>query len=977
MHFPTSLPPTSGSPAAKLVFEHSNSPHPESFDGPLPSSSTPGFIRTKLPLRPRPTAPTFVRLAGPTFPPPKYPPLIPPRPAARKSMPEYKMPNFSLPSPSANSEAMPASLTTAKLKMKGGLPSERLIKARNSWKRKRKARLDGARKPDLMETFDNLDGPFRTEFENAKEDAERSVSLVTVNSRQKLKRIFAIAQEGDSRGIEKLELESTQSMLPKDNHEPTYPNQLERSHPSKTGNDGRSSEKARRKMTLAGPRERLMAVRASREEDKDDFEEKLKFKDPDDPLGTEKHRVDRQMKKLSLSNFKERHDSRHDRRASEKDAHLFQAQALPDKNPSEYHKFTKSAKRRIHMAKEELQAYRSSIADDIHDAKETSGTRIFNAVRTAKAHFEMREAEKQARTRMAQDVSRLSERPRHPSASPREPIFSSPLYNGNVSSSNPSLSTPGLPSAGGYSPPSPKALGSSFLYNVPPEPIPRNRAYQQVFPARPSISYRPTLSPVYSKSPIPTNSSSQLATTSPKPQKAPLSGPVPPPANSSDEMVPASVILGQSKSSSGSSLSPKTEVRGRDFAGNLSLPPISTKNLQSGNEITNINSRKKQPYEHLRRSLVVEEDIPPLKLPSPEVKPAKPTQRLSRKPINTKSSSPETQKTFTLQNTKIDPPLTPNPNRIHKHIHQNLESSKTPTSSALEFWAAADASLAPSESASVQPPNRTGEPPPDIWRDADRTLNCQKGKPTLEEWIANLPGLGLRQGPLVASETLDVQMLKELRAKSIKQLSSKHNKEAAIAVLNEKLKKMEDEILEKDEEFVPEDEVGLTADEVKALEDDEPTPENSAPLVIDPSLLHPEYHPSPSPSMILELMRSPPDSAADELQIPAKFQSHDLAEVLTNEPHRPKSPPLSYRLQRPRDLAGNVTTRLDTLEQYWDEQGIIVGTVLKRMLWIVDTMIVKEREEAQKLMRKKEMGWMDEDGDDEKEDEEDEESKSE
>lgn len=858
-----------------------------------------------------------------------------------------------MPSLSANSETipsgnMPASLTTAKLKMDGrGLPSERLIAARNSWKRKRTARLHGARKSYPAGSIENLDGPFHTEFETAKEDAERSLSLMTVGS-QKLKKIFHLGQ--DPQGIEQLGLERAQSMLLTGSRELPPPDQLERSHSSGARNDSNFSERTQRKVTLAGPRERLSAARASRAEEKEDFNGKLSPEDYNNrPLGGKGHRMSDQIKRLKPSELKERHNTRNDRKNSEKDAYRFRVQTTPEKNQEDRSGFAESAKRKIHMAKEELEAFRSSIADDVHDSKESGGKRVANAVRTAKARFENREAERQAGTRIP-GAGRPGEQSRYLSISPRGPVFSSPSYDSSTSSSSSSSSSPSLHAKNllGHednSPPSPRVtLSTSPHIIAPPAPIPRNRAYQQIFPARPSASYRPTLSPVYSKSPIPTNSLSPVTSTSIKPPKTAPDNPIPISADPVDEIVPASVII-SSKPPYGPS-----EARRPDFT---ERPPPTTKwdqGLQSTNEIANL--RRKQSYERPQRLLVVENDIPPLKLPSPEVRPVNSAEGLPQKSTGAKIRPDET--TPTPQDTSIDSPRSSNAR----------EFLRTPTSSALEFWAAADSSLAPSESASAQLPNRTGEPPPDIWKDADRTLSLRKGKPTLEEWIAGLPGLGLRRGSPAANGSLDAQMLKDLRARSIKQSSKKGN-DVMMAALAEKLKVLEDEELELSEEFVPEDEAGLTLEEVKALEETESVPENALPPIIDPFLLHPDYHPTPSPSVILKAISPVRELGLKEMHPPNNPQSNSLPVVPAKEKYRPFDSPPPRKLRRPRDLVGDATTRLDTLEKYWNDQGIIVGTVLKRMLWIVDTIIVKEREEAQRLARKHEMGWADGDGDDE------------
>jgi hypothetical protein len=297
----------------------------------------------------------------------------------------------------------------------------------------------------------------------------------------------------------------------------------------------------------------------------------------------------------------------------------------------------------------------------------------------------------------------------------------------------------------------------------------------------------------------------------------------------------------------------------------------------------------------------------------------------------------------------------------------------TPTASALAFWAAADASLAPSESASALPPNHKGEPPPDIWRDADKTLDLRKGGPTMEEWIASLPGLGLKLGPWASDGTLDSRMLSELR-EDIKLAKDEQphgddgdgdgGDEGASAgggtlrtMLVEKIKEMDNKVQsdEEFEEFVPEDVEGLLPEEVKVLEavlETESMPDNLPPPVADPTLLHPEYR-----STSLTTTTSTSARERKSTTTPGRSGSR----------RRNSEPTNARRLE---NLGGDVAGRLDALEKYWDEQGIVVGAVLKRMLWIVDTLIVKEREEAQRMLRRREMGWEDDDDDDDDDEEE-------
>ena len=81
---------------------------------------------------------------------------------------------------------------------------------------------------------------------------------------------------------------------------------------------------------------------------------------------------------------------------------------------------------------------------------------------------------------------------------------------------------------------------------------------------------------------------------------------------------------------------------------------------------------------------------------------------------------------------------------------------------------------------------------------------------------------------------------------------------------------------------------------------------------------------------------------------------------------RPKLSTLGPKSRLGRDVAG----RLDELERYWEEQSRGVGDTLKRMLIVVDGLIVKEREEAQREQRRREMGWYDSEEEEEEEEEE-------
>lgn len=271
------------------------------------------------------------------------------------------------------------------------MPSERLVEARNSWKRKRKARLDGARKPDPVENPEyGGDSPL---FEDARGDAKKIGSLISTNSKKKLKKIFGMDQEEIPQEPGKTGLGCTQSTVPVSSQNPAL-NQHERNHSANTRNDNLLLGKERRGSTLSGARERFMATRASREEDKDDFGENSDLDESDNrPQGSERRRMSGQIRGLSFSEFRDRNDVRHQRKNSEKEAQLFRIQTMPKGPQGEHHKSIRMPRRGVSPAKDEPQAYQSPKANDRTDGKEKGITRILNAVRTPKTHPNDREVE--------------------------------------------------------------------------------------------------------------------------------------------------------------------------------------------------------------------------------------------------------------------------------------------------------------------------------------------------------------------------------------------------------------------------------------------------------------------------------------------------------------------------------------------------------------------------------------------------------
>lgn len=197
----------------------------------------------------------------------------------------------------------------------------------------------------------------------------------------------------------------------------------------------------------------------------------------------------------------------------------------------------------------------------------------------------------------------------------------------------------------------------------------------------------------------------------------------------------------------------------------------------------------------------------------------------------------------------------------------------------------------------------------------------------MEEWIATLPGLGLGLGSWGNNDgALDWKYFQALKAsnklKKSRSASSVGTQKSAKDMIVENLQVMEMVIEGVEERHREELEEGLTPDEAEALELEAPATvpvvDNLPPPVNEPGLLHPEYRLVTGAGRILS-------------------------------GRRPQS-------RRGKDVAG----RLDDMERYWAEQSLVMGTVLKRMLVVVDGLIVKEREQAQKEQRRVEMGWVDE-----------------
>jgi len=285
-------------------------------------------------------------------------------------------------------------------------------------------------------------------------------------------------------------------------------------------------------------------------------------------------------------------------------------------------------------------------------------------------------------------------------------------------------------------------------------------------------------------------------------------------------------------------------------------------------------------------------------------------------------------------------------------MNDNL-TAKTPTPSALDFWAEADSTLSSAHARSYDQhhPHRNS-----FWAEADKAVPLppwKRERPSLEEWIAGLPGVG--DG---ASDSKVFGTGKKLKKKD----------DPEVGVLRVVNGNAEDE----DKILFDEDgnEVAMASDQAPIV----PT------VKVDRRLLFPSPQPDPSalpnfprPFQPGRLEILPEASQETSLHTPTVLGGISTNKTLTLLSHAQAEnskieedlkallglPLPTEKLYRPADLARDVSSRLDTLEKYWDEQGVTVGTVLKRMLWIVDSMVVKEREGGQRERRAQEMGWVD------------------
>ncbi|KAA8906394.1 hypothetical protein FN846DRAFT_1013716 [Sphaerosporella brunnea] len=627
------------------------------------------------------------------------------------------------------------------------------------------------------------------------------------------------------------------------------------------------------------------------------------------------------------------------------------------------HRIVDSVKRGVHFAasapKEQFEAYNASREEDKANQDVGSGveSRIGNVVRRFSGQLASNTEEREAGTRSASWASGASVQ-----ANPRR---DSAQYLNTSSSGSPDellyvpraadvddLIIPPVPLAlqrtNALLPssieiiPNDQFLDISESAHEAPQAPPRS---SYIFPPKPPAPFfRPTLSPVSSRSPAPTSvaaanspKKSHTVSASPRMQQIeqdfsasslhlPLPDVAPQPPPSSAQKPPNLTI----RNASPTVLTHDTNVLSEE---SMALSPIMEQPTPaSSSRKSSRTSRRASPPS---KALSTEKAISPLHAVT-GVNPA--TESPKRPPIlsATVEGTDKPRETPTHAPTVISPPpfseisrpKSPPPHPSPSPLKFGIQ---TPTQSALDFWREADESLAPSDSASAQLPNRHWKPPPNFWKEADRALDTHKAKsPTMEEWIASLPGLGLGLGTWGASDgSIDWKYFQATRklqkrrsSNSVKTLRSKKSVQDMIEENMEALEKVIED-LEGSRTRSDEDE-GLTPDEAEALEDVVIRPEgevdNNPPTPVNPSLLHPEYKPPPRPASL----------------------SGPILET-----RRPQS-----------RLGKDVAARLDNMEKYWAEQSVAMGTVLKRMLVVVDNLIIKEREQAQKEARRAEMGWL-------------------
>lgn len=282
----------------------------------------------------------------------------------------------------------------------------------------------------------------------------------------------------------------------------------------------------------------------------------------------------------------------------------------------------------------------------------------------------------------------------------------------------------------------------------------------------------------------------------------------------------------------------------------------------------------------------------------------------------------------------------------------NMKHSRLQAPLGPEFWVEADSSLSSTQENSDKWPGDT------FWTDADKGIPPPPWKsegPSLEEWIAGLPG--------ISDGAADSKIFE---AKNKLKKRKREAKSGVLRVVNGNAEEDENR--------------AICFEDGNALAATSDQGTNAPAVVVDETSLYPDTPMEPfifpqfqrlfQPGR-LEIL--PEASRETSLHTPTVIGGVSTSKTLTllnqgktetskieEELRTLLSLPLPMgKVQRPVDLAREVSDQLEAMDKYWDEQRLTVGTALKRLLWVVDNMVVREREEGQKTKRAQEMGWHD------------------
>ncbi|KAL7272544.1 hypothetical protein RUND412_004643 [Rhizina undulata] len=924
-------------PVAKIVFEASRNPqiHPDTYDGPPPPVSRNVRISPRQPVTHSAQIPKLT---------PKFrggmqqdSKTVESGKISWKGVPKHRFPKLFPP---------PASDSGEGKRIEKSISKDLKRAKSNAMDRRKSWREGGGKSFGVMKEYEDkstLSAPInrdKSSGDMAPPDVKKSRGSIRSIKSAEFKKMFGIKQDSAGQASGKFGFQRSRSERVPGNASAVgvlRSGGTERKSNETIEDQGSIfSVKTRRRLSLAGPRERLIAARSSRALEKSEIEEESVSE-----LGEEKKHVG-SLKGESF--LKENGDDRViDARKGGGMRHE-RDRILPERVKR---KMSFTGTRELHQA---LKSARETEKDEYVD----DDGRIRNAVRRMSSHFSMDDAEKgaanlQAGRRAAGKGSRQHvEFASSPSsASPVGRGFQNDLQQYSL----PPKSLPmdlriGVKPVNGSGPytrgTSAEPSGNNNdlqMYDVPPTSNSRNRAYQQIFSERPpplnKYPYRPTLSPVSSRSPIPTT---------PGERSREVEG-----SSRMESVLERASVISTRKGNE--------KERGGVVAGSA----VSERNSKASTLAVPVYSHRNAKDIKPLIEEQIESELPKAAEVWPSVSETHTRSLIKKNSSSSTASSghsgndsPRFPKTDATTKPKSSPSVSVVEKKADAHSPSispptpGINNPQTPTASAIDFWAEADSTLAPSESASAQPPNLRGKPPPKFWLDADQRLDRRGSERTMEEWIAGLPGLGLGTGVWAAGIESDGALDSTLK---------RGQKEESIDARLEALRRTLGGGGETVEDFIVGERVVQKMEEIMEEDEDE-TLENASPTLVDPNFLHPDYKPATSVSIS---HTQPPDQHASEgakSSTPAANQDREPDEFSWVP-----TPPLQVeQLYRPGDLATDVTARLDALERYWNEQGLVVGTVLKRMLWIVDSLIVKEREEAQRVMRRREMGWEDEGG---------------